>query len=643
MFSKIFNGKRVFISGGNGVIGKELVTRLHNHGADIFVGDLKPLPTDWPPEIIYRQGDLNYITKEELDTFAPEYFFHLAATFERSIETYNFWEDNYHHNIKLSNYLMSLLKDSKYLKRVVFTSSYLIYDPALYSFDKFAQKAYRLKETSSIYPRNLTGVAKLLHEIELKFINDFNKNELSCISVRIFRSYGKHSRDIISRWIRALIKGEDLKVYRREGLFDYIYAGDVAEGLMRLAVIKEATGIVNLGNDNARRVDEVLQILKKHFPGMKSIDVDSNIPFEASQANMDSFYKLTGWKPNAQLEDSIPMLIENERREPYKEVNEFENKNILVTSISKKVPLLKNLKKASMKISKNISIFGGDKDRNCIGKYFVDQFWCMPGIDDLTINDILKFCHDNSINGIIPTRDGELLFWAKYKRELAGNKIRVMLSDYDVVQFCIDKLLFFKKCKKLGYNAVPTYAELEKVKSNGVVVKERFGAGAKSIGIDLCYDDAAKHAAKLEEAIYQPFIEGREVSIDLYITLKGDVKGVIARRRDLVINGESQVTTTFRNQELEEMCIAFAREFKLNGHIVMQTIIDEQDKFHVIECNSRFGGASTTSISAGLDSFYWFLLEINGFDLKQYHFQRKKNEIRQIRFPEDTIIYDPNI
>lgn len=107
----MLKGKRVFISGGNGVIGKELVSKLHKQGAIIFVGDLKPRPLEMPLDILYRQGDLNYITKQEIEEFAPEYFIHLAATFERSVETYEFWDENHWHNVRLSTYLMTQIKD----------------------------------------------------------------------------------------------------------------------------------------------------------------------------------------------------------------------------------------------------------------------------------------------------------------------------------------------------------------------------------------------------------------------------------------------------------------------------------------------------------------------------------------------------
>lgn len=307
-----FKNANVFISGGAGVIGTSLVDRLHKEGARLFVGDLKPRPKGWPEDIIYREGDLNDIQQDKLLEFRPEFYFHLAATFERSEETYDFWEDNFHHNVKLSHHLIDCLKESETLKRVVFASSYLIYDSQKYLFEQPQKQPVRLNESSNILPRNLCGMAKLLHEQELDFIHNFNLERLSVVSARIFRSYGRNSRDIISRWIRSLLRNEEITVYCKEGTFDFIFADDVADGLIRLALLNHS-GVVNLGNDHARKISEVLEILKDYFPDMKANENDANILFEASQADMNLFQKLTGWMPKNQLEDVIPIIIEHEK------------------------------------------------------------------------------------------------------------------------------------------------------------------------------------------------------------------------------------------------------------------------------------------------------------------------------------------
>jgi carbamoyl-phosphate synthase large subunit len=128
--------KKIFVSGGAGVIGLELVPILLKQGHQVIVGDLKNRPLSFPKEVIYIQGDLNDLNKHDLENIAPEIFIHLAATFERSTESYEFWKENFKHNVLLSHHIMSLMKEQKTLERIVFASSYLIYDPNLYQFSE---------------------------------------------------------------------------------------------------------------------------------------------------------------------------------------------------------------------------------------------------------------------------------------------------------------------------------------------------------------------------------------------------------------------------------------------------------------------------------------------------------------------------
>lgn len=638
----MLKGKRIFISGGNGVIGNALVEKLHNEGAILLVGDLKPRPAHWPKDIQYRKGDLNYIRKEELKAFAPEYFFHLAATFERSKETYEFWEENFQHNVRLSHHLMTLVKDLPSLRSVIFASSYLIYDPVLYNFTEAVSKPYSLKETDPISPRNLTGSAKLNHEVELRFLDEFRHEQIQIISARIYRSFGKNSRDIISRWIRALLKGEPLTVFRKEGLFDYIYADEVAEGLMRLAGTT-FRGIVNLGNGKARRVEELLKVLKQHFPDMRFKEESSDIHYEASQADMTLFKQVTGWVPVKQIEDAIPEIIAFEKARNGEMEQEETECNVLVTSISKKVPMLKAVAHATKKYGTHSKIHGADISGSAIGRYFVDSFWEMPRINELTIEQVIDYCKENQIKLIIPSRDGELSFWAQQKSKLAENGISVMVSPPGGVEKCLDKLKFYEELHSLGLPAIITSDHIGQLEGHRFVVKERFGAGSMNIGINIGREDAIAHSKKLSSPIFQPFIEGKELSVDLYISLKGKVKGVIVRSRDTIINGESQITTALQHPQLEALSKEVAEKLNLYGHIVLQVIEDPKGGLHIIECNSRFGGASTLSVQCGLDSFYWAMLEATGHDVDEYPFIKSQVSVRQIRFPEDIVIYGTSI
>ena len=103
--------KRIFISGGSGVIGIELVNILYKKRAKIFVGDLKKKPKQFSKKIKYFHGDLNNITKNDLIDFNPDYFIHLAAAFERTKESLDFFTQNKINNNNLSTHLVNVLKD----------------------------------------------------------------------------------------------------------------------------------------------------------------------------------------------------------------------------------------------------------------------------------------------------------------------------------------------------------------------------------------------------------------------------------------------------------------------------------------------------------------------------------------------------
>lgn len=301
---------KVLVTGGAGVIGRPLVGKLLQQGAEIMVVDLKSRPDEWPKNVHYLRNDLNKIEKDKIVKFNPDLCFHLAASFERTEESPQFFQKNFYNNILLSHALLYALKECTQLKRVVFASSYLVYDSSTYLFKRAPKHKVSLSEKGPVKPRNLCGMAKLLHEQELEFVTA--GADFSSVSARIFRVYGKGSQDIISRWIRELVVGRKIKVFSKQGAFDYIYADDVAEGLVKLADSK-VEGCVNLGTGESRKVEDILLILKKSYPEMEIEEVYHQGVVEASEADMEKFVKVTGWKPKQTLEKVIPKIISYEK------------------------------------------------------------------------------------------------------------------------------------------------------------------------------------------------------------------------------------------------------------------------------------------------------------------------------------------
>lgn len=310
--------------------------------------------------------------------------------------------------------------------------------------------------------------------------------------------------------------------------------------------------------------------------------------------------------------------------------------NVLITSLSKKVPLVRAIMQALDATKISGEIIGGDSHSECIGRYFVDDFWLMPKQEELSIKKIIETCQKRNIRAIIPTRDGELPFFALHKDTLLKKGIFCLISPIKPVEICRDKLQFADTLAKSNFPSIPTSTQIREISAPTYVVKERFGAGSRAIGINLTSSEAKKFALTLQDPIYQPFINGTEFSIDLYVDLSKQVRGVIARRRELIVNGESQITSTVKNTRLEEQCTSVAKRLGLYGHAVFQVLCSENQELHIIECNPRFGGASTLSLAAGLDTFKWFFQECLQVPLSP--FVRCAEEKRQVRYAADLIL-----
>ena len=626
-------GRRVFVSGAAGVIGRKLVSLLHDNGAVILACDKKLRPKEWPLAVQYRCGDLNFLQLYEIKSFKPDTYVHLAAAFERSDESAEFWSESFEHNVRLSHHLLDLMKEVETIKRIVFASSYLTYDQDLYmSVNGHLEGSNGLKESDKINPRNLTGAAKLLHESELSFIQRHSTSGITCVSARIFRGYGAGSRDVISRWVRAGLAGERIEVYRPEGVFDYVYARDTAEGLLRLA-ISDFSGVINLGTGNPRKITDVVNCLRNNLPDLDITYNESESLFENSYANTSLLQSVLNWVPQITLEEAIPEIIEYESGVSKKQ----QDIAVLISSISSKIPLFRAFSSVTQSFSPNSTLFVGDINDECLATFVTPQFWKMPRTEDSNFEEILSWITNNGVRLVIPTRDGELIFFAKHLDKFRSLGISILGSPPVTIEKCLDKLLFFEELASVC-SVIPTSTRLDQqvLGEEPYVVKERFGAGSLSLLLNASSQVAKEHAAKLTNPIFQPFIEGREFSIDAYVRKNGVLHGLVIRERILVVNGESQVTKTFFDEEISKLTSDIAKKLNLRGHFVLQVIMSPKG-LHVIECNPRIGGASTLSFAAGLNTPLWSIAEALGEDLLNYPFVLNSSPIELVRTPVDVI------
>ena len=298
--------KQVLVTGGSGVIGKELIKKLHADGAIVRNVDMRALPRELRDlEVEHFQMDLSDSKSQFLFRFDPEYVFHLAADFERSVENFEFWESNFQNNVAASRELIRKVSQCKSLKKVIFASSYLVYDKELYRED-----VYKISESDRIQPRNLCGVAKLQTEMDLEFLS--RHKDIDVASARIYRVFGPGSRDIISRWVSKMLINEPVELFGEGNCFDYIYSKDVADALCVMASNKLKHQVYNLGTGAPTTIGKVFDTILDKIPSYTGEVSRTNdiIMNEGSFADMHSFQQETLWEPKYNLSDAIREIVE---------------------------------------------------------------------------------------------------------------------------------------------------------------------------------------------------------------------------------------------------------------------------------------------------------------------------------------------
>ena len=266
-------------------------------------------------------------------------------------------------------------------------------------------------------------------------------------------------------------------------------------------------------------------------------------------------------------------------------------------------------REASSRTQAKPRIVCGDSDPKALSAYFCDEFWVMKPLDDYQGNELLSEMKRKNIVLVVPTRDAELKFWAEKKDTYAESGIHVLVSETAALKIALDKLEFTKWLRAMNMEFIETREEPIFDKDLHIVIKERFSEAPKNTLINVLSSDSIALSTHHRNPIFQEYIEGREISVDLWVHDSEHVD-CLARTRDFIVDGEARVTSVFRNEAIHKIAKEIATGIGILGPCVIQFIESKNGKFYPIECNARIGGASTYSIKTEFDSLYVTICKI---------------------------------
>lgn len=320
---------------------------------------------------------------------------------------------------------------------------------------------------------------------------------------------------------------------------------------------------------------------------------------------------------------------------------------ILFTSVGRRVELLQAFRHAAEECGVNLTIIGVDISRDAPALYFCDIAEEVCKISDKNyIPSLLKICEREKVDCLIPTIDTDLLLLSEYKQDFEQSGTKVLVSRLEKIEICRDKNYTADYFISLGLKSPIPFNSIEKYETELNLGNQSFPAfikpkdGSSSINAYKVENlgDLKFYADRIGDYIVQPFIYGKEYTIDIFCDYEGNPVYITPRERMAVRAGEVLKTRIVQDEIMIAEMQALIADYKPCGQITVQLIQDgkTRDNYY-IEINPRFGGGAPLSMKAGADSAEAVLKMLKG-DRLSYQDKAARDGAVYCRFDQSICV-----
>lgn len=282
--------KSILITGGRGFIGNHLFRALsENNDVKIF-------------DIVDGKDVKNFdLLKKELKNV--DVVFHLAGliSVEESMRNpLGYIENNI---IGSYNVLKAALENN--VKKVVFASSAAVYGD---------YPENPKKEDMHLIPKSPYAFSKVAAE---RFMENFNNNGLSTISLRFFNIYGPEQKidssyaSVIPIFITKALRNENLIIYGNgKQTRDFIYIEDIINALILAS--EKGSGVFNIGSGKPTSINELSNLIIELANSKSKIihEKEREGDIIHSLSDISKANKILGFKPIYDLRTGLIETIE---------------------------------------------------------------------------------------------------------------------------------------------------------------------------------------------------------------------------------------------------------------------------------------------------------------------------------------------
>lgn len=278
--------------------------------------------------------------------------------------------------------------------------------------------------------------------------------------------------------------------------------------------------------------------------------------------------------------------------------------NILFTGVGRRIELIQAFRNAALVLNKNLKIYGADMAGTAPALAYCDFTRKVVAMKDSGyIDDLLRICQEDSIALLIPTIDTDLLILSKNRERFETIGTRVLISAPDMISICRDKNdtgSFFEKCGLLAPTPVNNWEKYDL--GFPAFIKPKDGSSSINAFKVENEEELKVYSEQIEDYIIQPFISGKEYTIDIFCDWNGNPISIVPRERMQVRAGEVLKTQITMDEKMINEAKQICSAFKPCGPLTVQLIRDNNGDDWYIEINPRFGGGAPLSMKAGARS-----------------------------------------
>lgn len=322
-----YKGKKVLVTGGTGLVGKQLVDLLIKAGADLTVVSLDD-PSRAPKGVKFVRADLREFSNCVGACEGQEIVFHLAGVKGSPAMTAKQPASFFVPTITFNTNMMEAARRAG-VKRFLYTSSNGAYAPAEVFHEDDMWKAPPSENDK------FAGWAKRMGELQAEAYNiEYGWDKISIVRPANiygpFDNFDPKTAMVIPSLIKRALDGENPLTVWGDGtpIRDFIFSRDVARGML-LAVEKGINQPINLGSGTGVSIKQLAEAVAKAVPGGPvPIVWDSSKPKGDAKRVLDTTRakKLLGFTPEVSLAEGIRQTIEwylNNKDELDKRYNPF--------------------------------------------------------------------------------------------------------------------------------------------------------------------------------------------------------------------------------------------------------------------------------------------------------------------------------